>query len=50
MFKDHPWEENNLGFVHKWFLITGSFMQKMGSGENKSVVVIDRELLNKGGL
>ena len=50
VFKDHPWEENNLVFVNRWSLITEPFMQKMSNWEIKSLVVIDRELLNKGGL
>ena len=49
VYKDHLRKENSLAFVHRWSLITGSFMQKMINWEIKSVV-IDRELLNKGGL
>ena len=37
-------------FAHRWSLITGSFMQKIRNWEIYSVIVIDRELLNKGGL
>ena len=29
VFKDNPWEENNLVSVPWWSLITGSFMQNM---------------------
>ena len=49
LFKDHPWEENILVFIHRWSLITGSCMQKMSHSEIKSVFAIDREFLNKGG-
>ena len=50
VFKDHPWEENNLVFVHMWPLIAGSCMQEMNNwGEFKNVVAIDRELPYKGG-
>ena len=48
MFKDHPWEEHNLVFVHRWSLIAGSLMQNMSHWEIKSVVSIDGELLYKG--
>ena len=41
---------NNLVFVHRWSLITGSFRQKMSNWGIKSVIAIDRELLYKGGL
>lgn len=37
-------------FLHRWSLITLSFMQNMSDWEIKSVVAINRELLNKGGL
>ena len=43
-------EENYLVFVHRWSLITRSFMQIMSHWKIKSVVAINRELLNKGGL
>ena len=29
VFKDNPWKENNLVSVHRWSLITGSFVQEM---------------------
>ena len=50
VFKDQPLEEINLVFVHRWSLISGSFMQKMRNLEIKSVVAIDMELLYKGGV
>ena len=49
VFKDHLREENDLVFVHRWSLITGSCMQNMSNWGIKRVVAIDRELLNKGG-
>ena len=45
VYKDHPWEENNKVFVHRWSLIAGSFMHKLGKLEIESVVAIDREML-----
>ena len=43
VFKDDPWEENNLVFLHRWYLITGYFMQKMSNWDIKGVVTVDRE-------
>ena len=50
VFKDLPWEGNILVFVHSLSLITGFITQKMSNWEIKSVVAVDMELLNKGGL
>ena len=36
VFNDHPWEVNNLVFVHSWSFIAGSFRRKMINWESKS--------------
>ena len=46
--KDHPWERNNIVFVHRWSLIAGSFKQNMSNLETKSKVAVDRESLFVG--
>ena len=48
VYKDHPWECNNMVFVHWWSLIAESFMQKMSNWETKSVVAIEIESLFLG--
>ena len=50
--KDHPSEVSNLVMFHRWSLITASFMQNMARPNwvIKSVLAIEGELLNKGGL
>ena len=50
VFKDHPLEENNQVFIHRWSFIAGSLMQKMNNREFKIVFAIGREILLKGGL